>query len=101
MMKSPNTPRASSFAIFTVAMMVALSCSHTESKPPPEPAVPPSSASTPTQAPAASATPKQEKSPEYMLATIDAGGQVSENDTKVRRIRYLLKSLSERTGESQ
>lgn len=38
---------------------------------------------------------------EYMLASIDAGYRVTENTIEVKRFRYLLKDLSELTGESQ
>jgi hypothetical protein len=37
---------------------------------------------------------------EYKLAVIDGGGYVADNDIKIQRFRYLLDSLSEKTGET-
>ena|SRR5438105_15008370 len=38
---------------------------------------------------------------EYMLATIDEGYKVTDDNIKVKRLRYLLKALADRTGETQ
>jgi hypothetical protein len=38
---------------------------------------------------------------EYVLASLDEGYQVTEDTIRVKRYRYLLKDLSERTGETE
>ncbi|MES9873147.1 MAG: hypothetical protein ABW146_08550 [Candidatus Sedimenticola sp. 6PFRAG7] len=47
-----------------------------------------------------SSTSTADQSIEYKLATINADGMVNENDVTVNRFRYLLKSISERTGDT-
>ena len=44
---------------------------------------------------------KEEKSMQYMLATINAGGYVPEDDVTVYRFRYLLNSLEKKTKNSK
>lgn len=68
----------------------------------PSPSAPSGQTAQQQQPPVTSKTPSTTKPLEYMLASLDAGGgPVAESDIKVLRFRYLLKSLSERMGETQ
>lgn len=51
-----------------------------------------------TNNPNATITPKEDKSLEYKLATINANGYVKKDDITVTRFRYLLNNISQHTG---